>query len=62
MNCVMFPNTSVVHHSKHGDAYYVTGCIQDPISVPGPCEVTEFSELRNVREMGDIERKRKQTE
>ena len=29
--------------SKNGDAYFsdVTGSIQDPIAVPGPCEVTE---------------------
>ena len=30
--------------SKIGGAYFsdVTGSIQDPIAVPGPCEVTEF--------------------
>ena len=29
--------------AKNGDAYFsdVTGSIQDPIAVPGPCEVTE---------------------
>ena len=42
-------------HAKNGGAYFsaVTGSIQDPIAVPGPCEVTEFSELRNVRDMGN---------
>ena len=41
--------------AKNGGAYFsaVTGSIQDPIAVPGPCEVTEFSELRNVRDMGN---------
>ena len=30
--------------AKIGGAYFsdVTGSIQDPIAVPGPCEVTEF--------------------
>ena len=30
--------------SKIGGAYFsdVTGSIQDPIAVPGPCEVTQF--------------------
>ena len=30
--------------AKNGDAYFsdVTVSIQDPIAVPGPCEVTEY--------------------
>ena len=30
--------------AKIGGAYFsdVTGSIQDPIAVPGPCEVTQF--------------------
>ena len=30
--------------AKNGDAYFsdVTGSNQDPIAVPGPCEVTEY--------------------
>ena len=30
-------------HAKNGGAYFsnITGSIQDPIAVPGPCEVTE---------------------
>ena len=30
-------------YAKNGGAYFsdVTGSIQDPIAVPGPCEVTE---------------------
>ena len=32
------------NRAKIGGAYFsdVTGSIQDPIAVPGPCEVTEF--------------------
>ena len=33
--------------SKNGGAYFsvVAGSIQDPIAVPGPCEVTECKKL-----------------
>ena len=36
--------------AKIGGAYFseVTGSIQDPIAVPGPCEVTEFKILMAV--------------
>ena len=32
------------NRAKIGGAYFsdVTGSIQDPIAVPGPCEVTQF--------------------
>ena len=36
--------SGVSSRSKIGGAYFsdVTGSIQDPIAVPGPCEVAEF--------------------
>ena len=39
----MFLRSGASSRSKNGDAYFsdVTGSIQDPIAVPGPCGVTE---------------------
>ena len=39
-----FLQSGASSQAKIGGAYFsgVTGSIQDPIAVPGPCEVTEF--------------------
>ena len=42
--------------AKNGDAYFsdVTGSNQDPIAVPGPCEVTEYQILMAVFTTGNF--------